>query len=111
MDPITKIFPSFSIPEKVAPVQANPSQTSQEQKKKDSDLQATMDQVSSRIHETLGMIDFKLNFSVDPDTQTIIARVINGQTGKIIREIPPPELLALAKSMKKLEGLFVDDKI
>jgi len=36
---------------------------------------------------------------------------ILSQTGKIIREIPPPELLALAKSMKKLEGLFVDNKV
>lgn len=111
MDPINKIPPSFPIPGKGIPVQAKPPQISREQKRKDFDLQATMDQVSSRIQETLGMIDFKLNFSVDPDTHTVIAKVINGQTGKIIREIPPPELLALAKSMKELEGLFFDDKI
>ena len=79
--------------------------------KKDFDLQATRDRVSSQVQETLGMIDFKLNFSVDPDTQTVIAKVINAQTGKIIREIPPPELLTLAKSMKELEGIFFDEKI
>ena len=57
------------------------------------------------------MIDITLNFSVDPDTQTVIAKVINAQTGKIIREIPPSELLALAKSMKEMEGVLFDDKI
>jgi len=111
MDPIDKILPSFSIPGKGIPVRAKPSQISREQKMKDSDLQATMDQVSRRIQETPGTIDFKLNFSVDPDTHTVIAKVIDGQTGKIIREIPPPELLALAKSIKELEGLFFDEKI
>jgi flagellar protein FlaG len=111
MDPITKIFSSLSMPEKGTPVQTKPPRISRERKEADSDLQATMDQVSSQIQETLGMIDFKLNFSVDPDTQTVIAKVINAQTGKIIREIPPPELLALAKSMKEMEGLLFDEKI
>jgi len=99
------------MPEKGIPVQTKPPRISREQKDADSDLQATMDQVSTQIQETLGMIDIKLNFSVDPETQTVIAKVINAQTGKIIREIPPPELLALAKSMKEMEGLLFDEKI
>jgi flagellar protein FlaG len=111
MDPIAKIFPPLSMPEKEISVQTKPPRISREQKKADSNLQATIDQVSTQIQETLGMIDIKLNFSVDPETQTVIAKVINGQTGKIIREIPPPELLALAKSMKEMEGLLFDEKI
>ena len=110
MDPITKIFPFFSLSGKGTPVQTKLPQISRDQKK-DSDLQATIERVSSQVQETLGMIDFKLNFSVDPDTQTVIAKVINAQTGKTIREIPPEELLALAKSMKELEGIFFDEKI
>jgi len=111
MDPITKIFSSLSMPERGSPVQVKPPRISREQKEADSDLQATMDQVSSQVQETIGMMDFKLNFSIDPDTQTVVAKVINAQTGKTIREIPPPELLALAKSMKEMEGLLFDEKI
>ena len=110
MDPVTKIFLSLSIPEKGTPVPTRPPQVLRDQKN-DSGLQATIDRVSSQVQETLGMMDFKLNFSVDPDTQTVIAKVVNAQTGKVIREIPPPELLALAKSMKELEGIFFDEKI
>jgi flagellar protein FlaG len=95
----------------VIPVQTEPPQSPREQKKKDSDLQTTMDQVSRQIQETFGIIDFKLNFFVDPDTQNILVKVVNAQTGKVIREIPPSQLMALAKSMKKLEGLFFDEKI
>lgn len=111
MDPITKISSSLSMLAKETPIQTKPARISREQKEVNSDLQATIDQVSRQIQETLGMIDFRLNFSVDPDTQTVIAKVVNAQTGKVIREIPPPELLALAKSMKEMEGILFDEKI
>ena len=110
MDPVTKILPSFSMPEKGTPVPIKLPQVLRGQKK-DFDLEATIDQASIQIQETLGAIDFRLNFSVDPDTQTVIAKVVNAQTGKVIREIPPPELLALAKSMKEMEGVLFDEKI
>ena len=110
MDPVTKILPSFSMPEKGTPVPTKPPQVLRGQKK-DFDLESTIDQVSIQIQKTLGAIDFRLNFSVDPDTQTVIAKVVNAQTGKVIREIPPPELLALAKSMKEMEGVLFDEKI
>jgi flagellar protein FlaG len=110
MDPVTKILSSIFIPEKGVSVPAKPPLVLRNQEQ-DSDLQATIDQVSSQIQETLGLLDFKLNFSVDPDTQTVIAKIVNAQTGKVIREIPAPELLELAKSMKAMEGIFFDEKI
>jgi len=111
MDPIAKTFSSLPMLKEESPVQTKPPRIPPEQKESDSDLQEITDQVSSQIQEALGLSDFRLNFSVDPDTQTVIAKVINAQTGKIIREIPPPELLALAKSMKEMEGLFFYEKI
>ena len=110
MDPVAKILSSIFIPEKGTPVPAKPPQVLRGQKQ-DSDLQTTVDQLSSQAREALSMIDITLNFSVDPDTQTVVAKVINAQTGKIIREIPPSELLALAKSMKEMEGVLFDEKI
>ena len=110
MDPVAKILSSISIPEKGTPVPAKLPQVLRGEKQ-DSDLQTTGDQVSSQAQETLSMIDITLNFSVDPGTQTVVAKVINAQTGKIIREIPPSELLALAKSMKEMEGVLFDEKI
>jgi len=111
MDPITKIISSLPVLAEGPPVQPKLPRISQQQKEADSALQATMDQISKQIQGTLGMIDFTLNFSVDPSTQTVVAKVINAQTGKIIREIPPSELLALARSMKQMEGILFDEKI
>jgi uncharacterized FlaG/YvyC family protein len=37
--------------------------------------------------------------------------VLDGKSGKVIREIPPSELLALAESMMEFEGIIFDKKI
>lgn len=111
MDPITKISASLSSPDKVIPVRTKSPQSPREQKKKDTDPQTTKDQVSSQIQETVSIIDFKLKFSIDQTTKMPVVQVINGKTGKVIRQIPPSRLLGLAKSMKQLEGLFFDERI
>ena len=60
------------------------------------------------FQENLKIDNFKLNFSVDKETRTIVVRVIDDETGEVIREIPPPELLAIAKEMEKLKGILFD---
>jgi flagellar protein FlaG len=55
--------------------------------------------------------DIKLNYSVHESTGQVVVKVINGETGKVIREIPPKEILALTESMKELEGLLFDQNM
>ena len=112
MDPIIMKVPPYSSEPKTAVLgETKPPQTVQGEKKQDYDTQEKIDQVSRQIQEDLGLMDFKLNFSIDPATKTIVVKVINAETGKIIREIPSSELLALAKSMQELESLFFDENI
>ena len=58
------------------------------------------------LQENLKIDNSKLNFSVDKETRTIVVRVIDDKTGEVIREIPPSEILAIAKEMEKLQGLL-----
>jgi flagellar protein FlaG len=58
------------------------------------------------LQENLKIDNFKLNFSVDKETQTIVVRVIDDKTGEVIREIPPSEILAIAEEMEKLKGIL-----
>ncbi len=47
-------------------------------------------------------INRSLRFSVDNDTGSTVIRVIDRQTDETIRQIPPEELLTLAKRLKEL---------
>ncbi len=58
------------------------------------------------LQENLKIDNFKLNFSVDKETRTVVVRVIDEETGEVIREIPPPELLAIAQELEKLKGIL-----
>ncbi len=49
-----------------------------------------------------------INFSVDEGTNDIVVKVIEKGTDKVIRQIPPEELLELQEKMQDLTGFLFD---
>jgi flagellar protein FlaG len=52
----------------------------------------------------------KLQVEKDKELGTFIYRSINPDTGEIIRQWPPEQLLALREYLKEMEGVLVDTK-
>ena len=53
----------------------------------------------------------KLKFSIARELDKVIVKVVDSQTDKVIKEIPPKELIRLYSSLKKAIGLLVDEQI
>lgn len=51
----------------------------------------------------------KINFDVDQKTNQVVVKVVDGETDKIIRQIPPEEILNLSQRMDELRGMIFDD--
>lgn len=51
-----------------------------------------------------------LEFSVHEKTKTISVKVMNADTGEVIREIPPEKTLDFVAKLWEMAGLFVDVK-
>lgn len=51
-----------------------------------------------------------LQFVVHEDTGRVVVSVIDESTGKVIREIPPKEVLRLAASFERTIGIIFDQK-
>lgn len=49
-----------------------------------------------------------LRLSVDRDLDQVVARVVDSESGEIIREVPPEELVELAKTLRALMGQLLD---
>jgi flagellar protein FlaG len=49
-------------------------------------------------------------FSIHEKTKEIMVKVIDKETGELIREIPPEKILDAVAKMWELAGLFVDEK-
>lgn len=48
-----------------------------------------------------------LEFSINKDTDQIVTRVVDSTTKEVIRQIPSEEMLAIAKALDSIKGLFV----
>lgn len=55
--------------------------------------------------------DVDLQFSIHEATGRIFVKVIRGETGEIIREIPPEQVLNLAAKIDEMMGILYDQKV
>ncbi|RME32495.1 MAG: flagellar protein FlaG [Deltaproteobacteria bacterium] len=51
---------------------------------------------------------YSVQFEMNKDTESLVVRVVDRQSGKVVRQIPSEELLKTIKALKDLRGLIVD---
>ena len=51
-----------------------------------------------------------LEFHTDADTGRVVVKITDRATGELVRQIPMEEMLALAKSLDRLQGLLLQTK-
>ena len=76
------------------------------QKKLDPELLAN---ITEEINEAFRIFNTAISFSVDKDTGNTIIRILDRETEKVIREIPPEEMLRLASRLTEIIGRIVDE--
>ncbi len=52
-----------------------------------------------------------IKFSIHEGTKEIMVKVLNEETGEVIREIPPEKILDLVAKIWELAGIIVDEHI
>src|SRR5574340_851178 len=58
------------------------------------------------INEFVKDFSSDLRFSVDEDTGKTVVKVLEKQTGELIRQIPSKEMLQIARAIDTLQGLI-----
>jgi flagellar protein FlaG len=82
-----------------------PKGTKEEPAGESLDLQA----LAEEMYQKINLIhDVDLRFSVDDGSGQVVVTVTDATTGKLIREIPPPEILNLAARLDEMIGLLFD---
>ena len=64
--------------------------------------------IDSTISETNS--NTQLQYSIDEETQRISIKIIDKDTDKVIREVPPEETLEAIKKIWEIAGIIVDEK-
>jgi flagellar protein FlaG len=64
----------------------------------------------STIDSTISETNSKIKYHIDEETQRISIKIIDKDTDKVIREVPPEETLEAIKKIWEIAGIIVDEK-
>ena len=65
----------------------------------------------AEINQSLKMASIGVRFEFDKEAHTMIAKVVDVETGIVIRQMPSEEMVRISKAMDKLQGLLVRQKV
>ncbi|MFC1556813.1 flagellar protein FlaG [candidate division KSB1 bacterium] len=104
-------------PQQAPPASATPAQSDAARAPKqnpDIQLQRKLDpslleKIAEELNNDFRIFNTALSFSVDDKTGTTVIKILDRETEKIIREIPPDELLRIAAKLTEIIGRIVDE--
>lgn len=67
-----------------------------------------LDQIATGLENYLSSTGRKLSFHIHEESDQLQVNVIDQDTDKVIKQIPPDEILELAASIEKTVGIFLD---
>jgi flagellar protein FlaG len=94
------------------PPTASTSVASREPQEPDaaSDEQA-LQRAVARVREVFQGASARLQIEIDRDLDRVVIKIVNGQSGEVIRQIPPEELLELARRFDGAKGLLLKERV
>jgi flagellar protein FlaG len=68
---------------------------------------AELEEAVEKIREVFQKVEPRLHFEIDPDLDRVVVKIMNEESGEVIRQIPPKEVLDLAKNSQASTGLLL----
>ena len=69
-----------------------------------------MTDLVERFRSQVQSIQRDLSFSVDDSTGDVVVQVIDGDSGKVVRQIPSEEILRLTERLDEMRSLMFEAK-
>ena len=62
------------------------------------------------VNQTLQQLDGSYHVSVDDATGLLVVRITDGDTGEVVKQVPPQQVLDASVSVEKIIGLLVNER-
>ena len=63
-----------------------------------------------QINDFLKSTSAGVEFSVDENSKKLVVRIVDSETGQVIRQIPSEEMLAISQSLDHVAGMLLEQK-
>lgn len=74
------------------------------------DLEKVLTSFEKRFEKFKKIFRTQAEFSVDKDTNMVIVKIKDTETGEVVRQIPPEVIVKLAKTIDEFLGLLFDER-
>ena len=71
------------------------------------EIQKNINELNSQLED----LNHSIQFSVDNETKDIVVKVVDKESGEVVRQIPPEGVMKLRESIKDMAGLIVEKKV
>jgi flagellar protein FlaG len=68
-------------------------------------------QATAEINDALKSLNTHLQFSIDDSSKSIVVKLIDGDTGEVLRQIPADEVLRLRAYYRNHQGLLLNTAV
>ncbi len=93
------------------PRHSQPEQKVELEQKAEPEIKISQALLTEVQHEIQMMRNVGLQFSVHETTGRTMVKVVDKETGKLIRQIPPEEFLNLIDKLNEMIGILFDKKV
>jgi len=69
---------------------------------------ATIDRAVAKVSEVLDVANPRLKIEIDDETERVIVKIVEEESGQVIRQIPPEELLELERYLSGSKGVLLE---
>ena len=107
--PITQPDPAVKVVQtNGAQLGGNSTQSEQAQKSSVSDPGNPVEDALSKVNESMQAWATGIRFEMDEDTESMVVKLVNNETGDVIRQVPSEAMLKVAKMIIQMQGGGID---
>ena len=70
-----------------------------------------IEELVKELEKKLSMLNTQLKISIDKETDTVVVKVIDKETKRVIRQIPPEYVLKIVRYLDEITGLLYNNKV
>jgi flagellar protein FlaG len=75
------------------------------------EMQKRLEQAIAKLNDQMQQSQRRLGFSVDEATDRIVVRVMNKETGELVRELTPEAVVRMADAVGPIKGGLFDEQL
>ena len=69
-----------------------------------------LDEIVAQVQETLDQVEPRIKLSIDGELNRVVVKVFDTDSGELIRQFPPEDILKIQRFLKEHSGLLLTEE-